>query len=143
MCMHVQNKGPLVCISMYLLKMLCMHACMYVYGWMDLCICVRTHVCIYASYIAHTGSIIPISYFTNPRINYVISHHTARINMAEWRSCKEATSRRVVEIYQFFQRYECLADAYSIGVFTEDHWSHVVPDGWKSELAVTSDQLFL
>ena len=63
--------------------------------------------------------------------------------MAARRSCAEETSRRVVEIYEFFRRYRCLADAYSIGVFTEDHWSHVVPDEWKKELAVISDHLFL
>lgn len=59
------------------------------------------------------------------------------------RAEKEVTARRVVEIYEFVQRYRSLSDAYSIGVFTEDHWSHVVPHEWKSELAAISDHHFL
>ena len=57
----------------------------------------------------------------------------------EWRKGLKESLQRVQEIYEFIAEHRAICEVHSVGYFTEDHWSNVVPRGWRKDLLDTED----
>ena len=51
--------------------------------------------------------------------------------MAIW---TEIVHGKVIALYEFLQENRQICDAHTVDFFTEDHWTGIVPDGWKEAL---------
>ena len=51
--------------------------------------------------------------------------------MAVW---TEIEHGKAIALYEFLQENRQICDAHTVDFFTEDHWTGIVPDGWKETL---------